>query len=54
MGIYRTICYKVEDLFVKAISRKQDQAAVKVKVNNFRSEKEKPLRHKKAKKEEIY
>lgn len=54
MDIYRTICYKVEDLFVKTISRKKDQAVVKGKVNNFRSEKEKPLRHKRSKKEEIY
>ena len=41
MGIYRTVCYKVENLFVKILSRKQDQAAVEVKVNNFRSKKEK-------------
>ena len=51
MGIYRTICYKVEDLFVKAISRKQDQATVKVKVNNFRSKKEKISQQRKVVKE---
>ncbi|MCS0670432.1 hypothetical protein [Cytobacillus firmus] len=40
MGIYQNICYKVEDLLVKAIAKKLDPAEVKAKVNNYRIEKE--------------
>jgi hypothetical protein len=40
MGIYQTICHKTEDLFVKALSRKQDLALIKEKVHNYRIEKE--------------
>lgn len=40
MGIYRKVCYKVEDLFVKLLSKKQNSASVKEKVNDYRLEKE--------------
>jgi hypothetical protein len=40
MGIYRKCCYKVEDLFVKFLSKKQDSDSVKEKVNYYRLEKE--------------
>jgi hypothetical protein len=40
MGIYRKFCYKVEDLFVKMLSKKQDPALVKEKINHYRLEKE--------------
>lgn len=40
MAIYRTICYKVEDLFIKVIARKQDASIVKEKVSTYRFEKE--------------
>ncbi|MCQ6277058.1 hypothetical protein JMM81_19460 [Bacillus sp. V3B] len=43
MGIYQNVCHKVEDLFVKTLSRKQDQETVKAKVKKYRSEKEKRL-----------
>lgn len=34
------MCYKVENLFVKMLSKKQDPALVKEKVNHYRLEKE--------------
>lgn len=40
MGFYQIICYKVEDFFVKIISKKQDTEIVKEKVNNFRIKRE--------------
>ena len=40
MGIYQVLCHKVEDLFVKALSKKQDPIAIKEKVQHYRSEKE--------------
>lgn len=43
MGIYRTICYKVEDIIVKIISKKQDQNSIKEKVITYRIENEKRL-----------
>lgn len=39
MRIYRAICYKVEDIFVKMLSKKQNSALIKEKVNRFRIEK---------------
>jgi hypothetical protein len=44
MGIYRTISYKVEDLFIKMLSKKQDPALVKRKVEKYRAEQEKSRR----------
>ncbi|MER2048965.1 MAG: PH domain-containing protein [Solibacillus sp.] len=38
MSIYRTMCYKVEDVIVKVLSKKLDQATVKEKVNSYRIE----------------
>lgn len=40
MGIYQIISYKVEDLFVKMLSKNQDPLVIKEKVNNYRIEKE--------------
>jgi hypothetical protein len=47
MGIYRTISYKVEDLFIKMLSKKQDPALVKQKVEKYRAEQEKSRRQRK-------
>ncbi|WP_197206537.1 hypothetical protein [Cytobacillus firmus] len=47
MGIYQNICYKVEDLLVKAIAKKLDPAEVKAKVSNYRNEKERARLQKK-------
>jgi hypothetical protein len=47
MGIYRTISYKVEDLFIKMLSKKQDPALVKQKVDKYRAEQEKSRRQRK-------
>ncbi|MET3696664.1 PH (Pleckstrin Homology) domain-containing protein [Bacillus oleivorans] len=40
MGIYKTLCYKVEDLMVKLITKKEDPLIVKEKVTKYRFEKE--------------
>lgn len=40
MGVYKTVCYKVEDIFVKLITKNEDQEEVKQKVLSFRQEKE--------------
>ncbi|MGM7719180.1 PH domain-containing protein [Metabacillus sp. Hm71] len=40
MGVYRSICYKVEDAFVKLITKKQEPEQVKEKVEKYRIEKE--------------
>ncbi|WP_338749880.1 PH domain-containing protein [Bacillus sp. FJAT-52991] len=40
MGIYRSICYKVEDVFIKLLTKGQDPVAVKQKVTEFRTQKE--------------
>lgn len=40
MRFYQKICYKVEDLFVKALSRKDDKTMIQGKVNNYRNNKE--------------
>ncbi|CAG9620326.1 hypothetical protein [Sutcliffiella rhizosphaerae] len=40
MGIYKTVCYKVEDVFVKLLSKKQDSELVKEKVSTYRTTKE--------------
>jgi hypothetical protein len=36
MGIYRTISYKVEDVFIKMLSKKQDSEMIKEKVATYR------------------
>ncbi|MGQ4668010.1 cell envelope integrity protein TolA [Metabacillus halosaccharovorans] len=38
MGVYRSICYKVEDAFVKLIAKKKDPEQVKEKVEKYRVE----------------
>lgn len=48
MGIYRTVCYKVEDVFVSLLTRKQKNEEVKFKVESFRKQK---IENKKLKKE---
>lgn len=40
MGLYKTICYKVEDSFVKLITKKNDLELVLQKVDSYRKEKE--------------
>jgi hypothetical protein len=40
MGIYRTISYKVEDVFIKLLSKKQDAEMIKEKVATYRTRKE--------------
>jgi hypothetical protein len=40
VGIYRTICYKVEDLFVNVLSKNQNPAIVREKVLDYRNNKE--------------
>jgi len=40
MGVYRSICYKVEDAFVKLITKKEEPEQVKEKVEKYRIEKE--------------
>jgi hypothetical protein len=47
MGIYQKVCYKVEDIFVKIIAKKQDSELVKQKVQDYRTEKEKAKNSKK-------
>jgi hypothetical protein len=47
MGLYRTICYKVEDIFVKLLTRKLEPQVVKMKVTKFRTEKEEIIKQKK-------
>jgi hypothetical protein len=36
MGVYRTFSYKVEDLIIKMLSKKQDTEMIKEKVANYR------------------
>lgn len=36
MGLYRSVCYKVEDVFVKLISKKLDSEQVTQKVESYR------------------
>lgn len=40
MGVYRTICYKVEDVFIKVLSKGKNPDEVKQKVIAFRTDKE--------------
>lgn len=40
MGLYRSVCYKVEDVFVKLISKKLDSEQVAQKVESYRKLKE--------------
>ncbi|OMP67066.1 PH domain-containing protein [Domibacillus epiphyticus] len=40
MRVYRRICYKVEDVFIKFLSKGKDPEAVKQKVTEFRTQKE--------------
>jgi hypothetical protein len=40
MGIYRTISYKVEDVFIKLLSKKQDAEMIKEKVATYRTRNE--------------
>lgn len=47
MKIYRKVCYKVEDLFVKMMTRKQELEEVQAKVQTFRQQKESVKQNKK-------
>ncbi|APH06523.1 hypothetical protein [Bacillus weihaiensis] len=48
MGAYKSICYKVEDAFVKLLTKKHNSEEVTQKVIAYRNEKEsgKALRNK--------
>lgn len=39
VGVYRTVCYKVEDVFVKVLSKKKDEIEVREKVEEYRIKK---------------
>ncbi|QNF29647.1 PH domain-containing protein [Metabacillus elymi] len=47
MGVYRSICYKVEDAFIKLITKKQEPEQVTQKVENYRKQKEEEKARKK-------
>ncbi|WP_347552932.1 PH domain-containing protein (plasmid) [Pseudalkalibacillus hwajinpoensis] len=49
MGVYRTVCYKVEDVFVRVLSRKQDSETITMKVMDYRGSKEAQKARKKEK-----
>ncbi|MGG3641024.1 hypothetical protein [Bacillus gobiensis] len=40
MGVYRNICYKVEDVFVKMLTKKHNREIILEKVSNYRLGKE--------------
>ncbi|KGX92083.1 hypothetical protein N781_03075 [Pontibacillus halophilus JSM 076056 = DSM 19796] len=40
MGIYQKTCYLVEDLFVKLLTRKENEKLVREKVTSYRIEKD--------------
>ncbi|WP_173918969.1 hypothetical protein [Halobacillus sp. Marseille-Q1614] len=46
LGIYRTVCYKVEDLFIRMMSRNQNSEEIKQKVIDYRNQKEMDKRRK--------
>ncbi|MGG4466554.1 hypothetical protein ABER68_00785 [Paenibacillus alvei] len=47
MGIYKTVCYKVDDMFVKVLARKKEREQVLNKVAAYRNNKqEQKLRRK--------
>jgi len=48
MGIYQTVCYKVEDLFIKMLTKKQKPEDVKLKVENYRKQQSEKRDRKKA------
>ncbi|WHZ02797.1 hypothetical protein QNH48_28410 [Neobacillus sp. YX16] len=50
MGIYRTVSYKVEDLIIKMLSKKQDTEIIKEKVANYRTKSEEARSQKKTNK----
>ncbi|MGP4079995.1 PH domain-containing protein [Pseudalkalibacillus sp. R45] len=52
MGIYQKVCYKVEDVFVNILTKKEDPKLVREKVTSYRTEKEKKKAIKKAELEE--
>lgn len=52
MGIYQKICYTVENVFVKLLTKNQDPAIVQVKVSDFRTHKETLVAQKKAERTE--
>lgn len=52
MGVYRSVCYRVEDVFVKMLSKKKDSNAVQVKVTDYRQTKEAQKAQKKSEKQQ--
>jgi hypothetical protein len=41
MNLYRKVCYKVEDAFIKLLTKKQETTAVVERVSHYRLEREK-------------
>jgi len=39
LGLYQTICYKVEDVFISMLSKKHKREQIKGKVDLYRAEK---------------
>lgn len=52
MGVYKSVCYKVEDVFVRMLSRKKDSNVVQVKVTDYRQAKEAQKAQKKSEKQQ--
>lgn len=40
MGIYKTVCYKVEDIFIKMMTRNQNPDEINQKIADYRNQKE--------------
>lgn len=54
MGVYQKLCFLVEDVMVKGLSRRLDQTEVKEKVENYRNNKvEKKIKKKKERQKEL-
>jgi hypothetical protein len=43
MGVYKKLCYKVEDFFVKTLTKNQDETIIREKVTNYRTKNEERL-----------
>jgi Bacterial PH domain len=43
MGVYQKLCYKVEDFFVKTLTKNQDETIIREKVTNYRTKNEDQL-----------
>ncbi|MCA0149699.1 hypothetical protein LCD52_12940 [Rossellomorea vietnamensis] len=43
MGVYQKLCYKVEDFFVKTLTKNQDETIIREKVTSYRTKNENRL-----------